>query len=76
MDADETKAVRKLAEYEDTGIAPEQVKEIDRLYAEKCRELAEQEQNNLTGMELAFVATGLKKLAKYEGLENMKNERK
>lgn len=62
-------AVRKLAEYEDTGITPEQVKEIDRLYAEKCRELAEQEQNNLTGVELAFVATGLKKLAEYEGLE-------
>lgn len=29
----------KLAQYEDTGLAPEQIQEIDRLYKEKCREL-------------------------------------
>ena len=27
----------KLAEYEDTGLAPEQIKEIDELYSEKCK---------------------------------------
>ena len=28
-------ALNKLAEYEDTGLTPEQIKEMDRLYAEK-----------------------------------------
>lgn len=32
----------KLAAYEDTGLDPEQIREIDRLYSEKCRELAEE----------------------------------
>lgn len=35
----------KLAAYEDTGITAEQMREIDRLYAEKCRELAEVKEN-------------------------------
>lgn len=30
----------RLAAYEDTGITPEQVHEMDRIYAEKCREVA------------------------------------
>lgn len=29
-----------LKAYEDTGLTPEQIREIDRLYAEKCKELA------------------------------------
>lgn len=33
--------LKKLAEYEDTGLAPEQIREMDKLYAEKCKELAE-----------------------------------
>ncbi|HBI59891.1 MAG TPA: hypothetical protein DDY31_01550 [Lachnospiraceae bacterium] len=28
-----------LAAYEDTGLTPEQIKEMDRLYAEKCEEV-------------------------------------
>lgn len=32
--------IDRLAEYEDTGLTPEQIREIDRLYAEKCKELA------------------------------------
>ena len=32
----------KLASYEDTGLTPEQIREIDRLYSEKFRELAEE----------------------------------
>ena len=32
----------KLASYEDTGLTPEQIIEIDKLYAEKCRELADE----------------------------------
>lgn len=35
------KCFDRLAEYENTGITPDQIQEIDRLYAEKCRELAE-----------------------------------
>lgn len=32
-------AIEKLARYEDTGLTPEQICEIDRLYQEKCAEL-------------------------------------
>ena len=35
------KVCETLAFYEETGLAPEQIREIDRLYAEKCREVAE-----------------------------------
>lgn len=31
----------RLAEYEDIGLLPEQIKEIDKLYAEKCSEVAQ-----------------------------------
>lgn len=31
----------RLADYEETGLAPEQIRQVDELYAEKCRELAE-----------------------------------
>lgn len=31
--------VDTLAAYENTGLTPEQIREIDRLYAEKCREV-------------------------------------
>lgn len=34
-----------LAEYEDIGLLPEQIKEVDRLYAEKCKELTELQRN-------------------------------
>lgn len=32
--------IDRLAEYEDTGLTPEQIREIDGLYAEKCKELS------------------------------------
>lgn len=31
---------QRLAAYEDTGLDPEQIRELDELYAEKCKELA------------------------------------
>lgn len=34
-------ACEKLAQYEETGLAPEQIRQIDALYSEKCREVAE-----------------------------------
>lgn len=36
----------KLANYEETGLTPEQIREIDRLYTEKCREVAELRQRD------------------------------
>ena len=33
--------VDRLSEYEDTGLTPEQIRQIDDLYTEKCREEAE-----------------------------------
>ena len=35
-----------LKNYEDTGLTSEQIREIDHLYAEKCREVAELRQRN------------------------------
>lgn len=35
-----------LKNYEDTGLTPEQIREIDRLYTEKCREVAELRQRD------------------------------
>ena len=31
----------RLASYEDLELTPEQIREVDRLYAEKCKEVAE-----------------------------------
>lgn len=31
----------KLAQYEETGLTPEQIRQVDALYSEKCREVAE-----------------------------------
>ena len=41
-DCDMGEVCEKLASYEDTGLTPEQIREIDRLYSEKCMELAEE----------------------------------
>lgn len=35
------KCFERLAEYEEIGLTPEQIREIDKLYAEKCKEVAE-----------------------------------
>ena len=34
-----TKILDELADYEDTGLTPQQLKEIDKLYLEKCEEV-------------------------------------
>ena len=34
-------AMIRLAQYEEIGLTPEQLLEVDRLYAEKCQEVAE-----------------------------------
>lgn len=40
-DIEPMQCIDRLGEYEDTGLTPEQIKEMDRLYAEKCRKVAE-----------------------------------
>lgn len=40
------KVCETLASYEETGLAPEQIREIDRLYTEKCRKVAELQQRD------------------------------
>lgn len=37
--------MERLAAYEDTGLTPEQITEIDKLYTEKCKELSEAKRN-------------------------------
>lgn len=46
MAHDVRKRLEELKPYEDTGPTPEQIREIDRLYAEKCREVAELQQRD------------------------------
>lgn len=43
-------AIRTLATYEDTGLTPEQIIEMDKLYAEKCRELLEYKRLDKQGL--------------------------
>lgn len=33
--------IESVGKYEDLGLTPDQIREVDRLYAEKCREVAE-----------------------------------
>lgn len=37
--------IDRLAEYEDTGLTPDQIRQIDSLYAERCREVAQLQKN-------------------------------
>lgn len=34
-----TDAMNRLAEYEDIGITPEQLMQVDEMYADRCREI-------------------------------------
>lgn len=59
----------RLAEYEDIGLLPEQIKEIDKLYTEKCEELAKIQKENLSGIELVQIYAELRKLEEYRKLD-------
>ena len=80
----------KLAAYEDTGLDPEQIREIDRLYSEKCRELAELRKykrlgtleelemlkaTHFTGTELIKIAIDLKQLDEYKHIGTLEEVR-
>lgn len=36
-------AFERLAQYEDIGLTPEQLLQVDKMYADRCREIAELE---------------------------------
>lgn len=59
----------RLKEYEDIGLTPKQLMEVDKLYAEKCKELAELQKRSFSGMELVKIWAKLKKFKEYQGLE-------
>lgn len=46
MAHDVRKRLEELKPYEDVGLTPEQIREIDHLYTEKCREMAELRQRD------------------------------
>ncbi len=41
-DCDMGEICEKLASYEDTGLTPDRIRQIDELYKEKCKELSEE----------------------------------
>lgn len=59
----------RLKEYEDIGLLPKQILEIDKLYTEKCEELAKLQKEYLSGMELVKIYAGLRKLEEYRKLD-------
>lgn len=61
--------IDKLGQYEDIGLTPEQIREIDRMYSEKCREVAEYQKTAFTGIELANLAIAMNRLREYQDLE-------
>lgn len=47
MAHDVRERLEELKPYEDIGLTPEQIREIDHLYAKKCREVAELRQRDI-----------------------------
>lgn len=60
---------QRLKGYEDIGLTPKQLMEVDKLYAEKCKELAESEKRSFSGLEMVKIWAKLKKLKEYQKLE-------
>ena len=60
---------QRLKGYEDIGPTPKQLMEVDKLYAEKCKELAESEKRSFSGLEMVKIWAKLKKLKEYQKLE-------
>lgn len=50
------KCFDRLAAYEDIGLTPEQLREVDKLYAEKCKEVAELEKAAIARNKLKQIA--------------------
>lgn len=60
---------QRMKEYEDIGLTPKQLMEVDKLYAEKCKELAELQERSFSGLELVKIWAKLKKIKEYQELE-------
>ena len=60
---------QRLKAYENIGLTPKQLTEVDRLYAEKCRELADAQRSSFSGLEMVKIWAKLKKLKEYQNLE-------
>ena len=59
--------INRLGHYEDIGLTPEQLTEIDKLYAEKCREVAElRKQQRWISVEEKLPAIKMDVLVTYE----------
>lgn len=56
----------RLKEYEGTEITPEQIREIDKLYLEKCQEVNKLKAESLTGLEMAQIYATLNHYKKLE----------
>ena len=58
------KCFERLAAYEDIGLTPEQLREVDKLYAEKCKEVAELEKTAIIRNKLRQMAAIIKNAKK------------
>lgn len=63
------RSIEKLGQYEDIGLTPEQLREINKLYTEKCKELAELGKSSFSGIEMVKIWANLQKLKEYQKLE-------
>ena len=80
-------AMQELQLYKDTGLTPDQLREIDKLYSEQAKELGEYKklgtldefkilkETHLTGNELVQIFFKLKQLEEYEKLGDLEDVR-
>lgn len=80
-------AMQELQLYKDTGLTPDQLREIDKLYSEQAKELSEYKklgtfeefkilkETHLTGNELVQIFYKLKQLKEYEELGDLEDVR-
>ncbi len=61
-------AILRLSAYEDTGLEPSQIAEVDRLYAEQCKKVSILKETNIDAIEMAKLAIALERLKEYQEL--------
>lgn len=64
--ADTLDDLLELMQYRKTGLTPKQIKEIDKLYMEKCQEVNKLKAESLTGLEMAQIYATLNHYKKLE----------
>ena len=60
------KHTTRLAQYEDTGLTPEQIQQMSQMYQAKCEEINKLKSESLTGLELAQIWATLDHYKKLE----------